>query len=208
MNNIIPNSVQKLIDEFAKLPGIGPKTASRLTFYLLHKSEQDVAELGKAALNLKEKIKQCPKCFSITDLDLCVICSDAKRDISKIMVVETPLDIIALEKTAEYDGLYHVLGGAISPVDGIGPEDIRVKELLDRLKEDKISEIILATNPDLEGEATAMYIAQQVAKLKTQNEKLKTIKITRIARGLPVGGDLEYADEITLSRALEGRKEY
>ncbi len=204
MNNIIPNSVQKLIDEFAKLPGIGPKTASRLTFYLLHKSDQDVAELGKAVLALKEKIKKCPKCFNITDTDLCVICSDAKRDVSKIMVVESPLDVIALEKTAEYEGVYHVLGGAISPVDGIGPEDIRVKELLDRLGQDKISEIILATNPNLEGEATAMYIQKQI---KSQL-KDKKFKITRIARGLPVGGDLEYADEITLSRALEGRKEY
>ncbi len=208
MNNIIPRSVQKLIDEFAKLPGIGPKTASRLTFYLLHKSDQDTKELGEAVLSLKEKIKKCPKCFNITDSDLCVICSDAKRDVSKIMVVEGPLDVIALEKTDEYEGVYHILGEAISPVDGIGPEDIRVKELLDKLKKDKISEIILATNPDLEGEATAMYISKQISNLKSQNSKLKTLKITRIARGLPVGGDLEYADEITLSRALEGRKEY
>ncbi len=226
MNNIIPNSVQKLIDEFAKLPGIGPKTASRLTFYLLHKSDQDVKELGEAALNLKKKIKKCPKCFNITDSVLCLICSDTKRDPFKIMVVEGPLDVIAIEKTAEYDGLYHVLGGAISPVDGIDPEDIRVKELLDRLKKDKILEIILATNPDLEGEATAMYISKQISNLKTsasaksyggstealgeggQISNPKTLKITRIARGLPVGGDLEYADEITLSRALEGRKEY
>ena len=210
MSNIIPGSVQKLIEEFSKLPGIGPKTASRLTFYLLHKNEQNVKELGEAILDLKEKIKNCPRCFHITDSDLCPICSDSKRDSSKIMVVENPLDIIALEKTQEYNGLYHVLGGAISPVDGIGPEDIRINELLDRLKreEGKTLEIILATNPDLEGEATAMYIAQQIDKLKNQSLKFKNLILTRIARGLPVGGDLEYADEITLSKALEGRKEY
>ena len=206
MNQIIPESVQKLIDEFAKLPGIGPKTASRLTFYLLHKSEKNIAEFGQAVLGLKKNIKNCPSCFSITDADLCPVCADPKRDKTKIMVVESPLDIIALEKTQEYEGLYHVLGGVISPVDGVGPENIRIDELLNRLKNDqnKVSEIILATNPDLEGEATAMYIQKQIDKL----EKTKKITITRIARGLPVGGDLEYADEITLSRALEGRKEY
>lgn len=204
MKNIIPKSVQKLINEFSKLPGIGPKTASRLTFYLLHKPDQDIKNLGEAVSGLKEKIKNCPKCFSITDEDLCILCSDSKRDQSKIMVIESPLDIIALEKTQEYDGLYHVLGGVISPVDGIGPDDIRIKELIRGIEGGGILEVILATNPDLEGEATAMYIAKQINNLKSQIKP----KITRIARGLPVGGDLEYADEITLSRALEGRKEY
>lgn len=210
MRNIIPKSVQKLIDEFSKLPGIGPKTASRLTFYLLHKTEQDILSLGKAVSGLKEKIKNCPTCFSITDADFCTICTDPKRDRSKIMVVESPLDIIAIEKTQEYEGLYHVLGGVISPVDGIGPDDIRIKELVVRVEKDKISEVILATNPDLEGEATAMYIQKQILKpIRQPADKIrKNIEITRIARGLPVGGDLEYADEITLSRALEGRKEY
>jgi len=208
MSNLIPDSVQKLIDELSRLPGIGPKTASRLTFYLLHKTDQDVKELGEAVLNLKEQIKECPKCFNITDSELCSICADARRDKTKIMVVESPLDMIALEKTQEYNGLYHVLGGAISPVDGVGPEDIRIDPLLERLKKDKISEIILATNPDLEGEATAMYIEKQISNFKSQIPSLKNIKTTRIARGVPVGGDLEYTDEITLSRALEGRKEY
>jgi recombination protein RecR len=206
MSKIIPKSVADLIDQFSELPGIGPKSASRLTFYLLHRSDQEVKNLGNAVVNLKDKIKNCPKCFSITDSDLCAICSDTTKDLSKIMVVESPLDIIAIEKTQEYNGLYHVLGGAISPVDGIGPEDIRINELLERLKNEKISEIILATNPDLEGEATAMYIEKQITNLKPNISKLP--KITRIARGIPVGGDLEYADEITLSKALEGRKEY
>ena len=204
--NIIPASVQKMIDEFSKLPGIGPKTASRLTFYLLHRSDQDVQELGEAVVNLKNKIKKCPQCLNITDSDLCLICADSKRDNSKILVVESPLDIIALEKTGEYNGLYHVLGGVISPVDGIGPEDIEIPSLIKRVNfdKDKISEIIIATNPDLEGEATAMYLQKQI----DSQIKNKKFKVTRIARGLPVGGDLEYADEITLSRALEGRREY
>jgi recombination protein RecR len=206
MHKIIPKSVSDLIGQFSELPGIGPKTASRLTFYLLHRSDQEVKDLGDAVINLKEKIKNCPKCFNITDQELCTICSDKSRDQGKILVVESPLDIIAIEKTQEYNGLYHVLGGAISPVDGIGPEDIKIQQLLERIKKDKISEVILATNPDLEGEATAMYIQKQMTNLKSQIPKMP--KITRIARGIPIGGDLEYADEITLSKALEGRKEY
>ena len=202
--SILPKSVQNLIDELSKLPGIGPKTAARLTFYLLTGSDEDVQNLGKAIYHLKRNLIHCSVCFNISEKDPCDICGDERRDHNIIMVVQSPLDILALEKTGEYEGLYHVLGGAISPVDDIGPEDLRIKELLDRIKNEKdnISEVILATNPNLEGEATAMYINQKIKEQKTK------IKVTRIARGLPVGGDLEYADEITLSRALEGRKEY
>ena len=200
---MLPKSVQNLIDEFSKLPGIGPKTAARLVFYLLKKPKSDVLAFGGAVSELMENIKYCSSCFSITDADICEICSDDRRNGEILAVVEEPLDIVALEKSGGHNGLYHVLGGAISPIDGIGPENLRIRELLDRLSNNsKIKEVILATNPSLEGEATAVYI-------KTQIEKKNTgIEITRIARGLPVGGDLEYADEITLSRSLEGRKKY
>lgn len=198
----LPRSIQNLIEEFSKLPGIGPKTASRLCFYLLTKPDIDVNNLGEAVTNLKKNLKYCQNCFNITEKDPCDICADARRDKTKLMVVEEPLDVVALEKTG-FDGLYFCIGGQISPIDGIGPENLRIAELLSKIeKETKIREMILATDPSLEGEATAMYIANQVAK-----RKIKT-KVTRIARGLPVGGDLEYADEITLTRALEGRKEY
>ena len=232
--NILPKSVQKLIDEFSKLPGIGPKSAARLAFYLLSKGEVDIQELGKAIYHLKRNLKKCSICFNISETDPCVICQDQRRDKSKIMVLQSSLDILAIEKTGEYHGLYHILGGEISPVDDIGPEDLRIKELLDRVKKDfhnfkrsekqgsrtiergpYISEVILATNPSLEGEATAMYISQQIRNTlfeeshkASQSEIRKNLKVTRIARGLPVGSDLEYADEITLSRALEGRREY
>jgi len=208
--SILPKSVQKLIDAFNKLPGIGPKTAARLVFYLLSQPESEIQELGKAIYHLKRNLVSCSQCFNISEQDPCSVCQDPKRDHRVILVVESPLDVLAVEKTQEYRGLYHVLGGVISPVDDIGPEDIRIKELLDRIKRDfhNISEIILATSPDLEGEATAMYLAQQINKMKQENPKIAKIKITRIARGLPVGIDLEYADEITLTRALEGRKEY
>lgn len=218
--SILPKSVQKLIDEFSKLPGIGPKTAARLAFYLLPKGEEDIHNLGKAIYHLKRELRTCSFCFNIAETDPCSLCVDPKRDKSIIAVVENPLDVLALEKTGDYKGLYHVVGGAISPVDGIGPENLRIKELLDKIKKhrDNIKEIILATNPNLEGEATAMYIASEINKLKKQHHKVKQkrlegriasqLRITRIARGLPVGGDLEYADEVTLQRALEGRKEY
>jgi recombination protein RecR len=208
--SILPKSVQKLVDAFNKLPGIGPKTAARLTFYLLSQPESEIQELGKAIYHLKRNLVYCSQCFNISEQDPCSVCQDPKRDHRVILVVESPLDVLAVEKTQEYRGLYHVLGGVISPVDDIGPEDIRIKELLDRIKKGfhNISEIILATSPDLEGEATAMYLAQQINKIKQENPKIAKIKITRIARGLPVGIDLEYADEITLTRALEGRKEY
>jgi len=200
---ILPDSVSKLIEEFSKLPGVGPKTASRLTFYLLSKSEPDLQKFGEAVLNLKKHLEICQSCYNITEKSPCEICEDPKRDKSILMVVEEPLDIVALEKTG-FTGRYHVLGGVISPIEGIGPENLRIGELLAKIKEDrKIKEIILATDPSLEGEATAMYLAREIQKLS-----LPKLMITRIARGLPVGGDLEYADEITLTRALEGRKEY
>jgi len=200
---VLPKSVQNLIDEFSKLPGIGPKTAARLVFYLLKKPKTDVLAFGNAVNELMENIKYCSQCFSITDAEICEICSDDGRQKEFLAVVEEPLDIVAIEKRGAYNGLYHVLGGAISPIDGIGPENLRIRQLLDRLNNNpKIKEVILATNPSLEGEATAVYIKTQIEKLRVN------IEITRIARGLPVGGDLEYADEITLSRSLEGRKKY
>lgn len=207
MKNILPSQVRRLIEEFAKLPGIGPKSASRLVFYLLSRPEKRTDELGEAILNLKKNLKKCAKCFNIAEDELCPICQDLTRDREKIAVVETALDVVALEKTRDYHGLYHILGGAIKPIEGIGPDELQVRELLTRVREDEeIKEIILATNPNLEGEATAMYLAKKIADL---SEKLgKKILVTRIARGLPVGADLEYADEVTLSRALEGRREY
>jgi len=204
--NIIPKNIQNLIDQFSTLPGIGPKTASRLTFYLLHQPDSEIAEFGNAVIDMKKNIVNCSICFNISQTDPCEICSNKNRNQSQICVVENPLDIVALEKTGNYQGLYHILGGAISPIDNIGPDDLKIKELFDRIKKDpaSISEIILASNPDLEGEATAMFIVKQIEKEIPKNK----IKITRIARGLPVGSDLEYADEMTLARSMEGRKEY
>jgi len=200
---MLPKPVQNLIEEFSKLPGVGPKTAARLVFYLLKKPKSDVLAFGSAVTELMENIKYCSSCFSITDEEICEICSNERRNQAILAVVEEPLDIVALEKTRAYNGLYHVLGGAISPIDGIGPENLRIAELLDKVcNNPKIKEVILATNPSLEGEATATYIKSQIEK------KGAEIEITRIARGLPVGGDLEYADEVTLSNSLEGRKDY
>lgn len=200
---MLPKAVQNLIDEFSKLPGIGPKTAARLVFYLLKKPKSDIEAFGQAVLRLNQNLKYCKECFSITEDEICSICSDLGRKGEILAVVEEPLDIVAVEKSRGYSGLYHVLGGAISPIDGIGPEDLRIKELLDRLKNNpKIKEVILATNPSLEGEATATYIKSKIDEFGGE------IEITRIARGLPVGGDLEYADEITLLQSLEGRKKY
>lgn len=204
----LPQSIQNLIDEFARLPGVGPKTASRLTFYLLTKSNGDIERLSSVIGNLKKNLIICEKCFNVAEKSPCEICSDPKRDQTKLMVVEEPLDILALSKT-NYQGLYHVLGGVISPIDSIGPEQLRISELLAKLKEvsskNQFKELILATDPSLEGEATAMYIAKQIEKMGPASGK---ISVTRIARGLPVGSDLEYADEITLTRALEGRSKY
>jgi len=200
---MLPKAVQNLIDEFSKLPGIGPKTAARLVFYLLKKPKSDIETFGQAVLKLNQNLKYCKECFSITEDEICNICSNIDRKGEILAVVEEPLDIVAVEKSRGYGGLYHVLGGAISPIDGIGPEDLRIKELLDRLKNNpRIKEVILATNPSLEGEATATYIKSKIDDLGGE------IEITRIARGLPVGGDLEYADEITLLQSLEGRKKY
>jgi len=198
---ILPQPIQNLIDELSKLPGIGTKSAQRLAFYLLRCPDQDINNLAQTIGNLKKKIKFCEQCFNLSEQNLCPICRDPERDKSMICVVEDPLDIVALEKTGEYKGIYHVLHGVISPVDGLGPEQLKIKELISRIKQnkDKMKEIILATNPSLEGEATAMYLLRQLKPLG--------IKVTRIARGLPVGGDLEYADEITLTNALKGRTE-
>ncbi len=182
-----------------KLPGIGPKTASRLAFFVLDMKEDDVLDFAKALVNAKRNLIYCSVCHNITDTDPCRICDDSHRDQSVICVVQDPKDVIAMEKMKDYQGQYHVLHGAISPMDGVGPEDIKIAELLKRLQDERIEEVIIATNPTIEGEGTAMYISRLI--------KPTGIKVTRIAHGLPVGGDLEYADEVTLSRAMEGRRE-
>ena len=191
--------IAKLIEEFSKLPGIGKRSAERLAFHILKQPKESVENFSKALIDAKEKIKFCPVCQSLTDTTPCSICSNPKRDKSVICVVENPKDILAMEKTKEFSGVYHVLHGVISPIDGIGPDDIKIKELLLRTKDNDVKEIIMATNPSIEGEATAMYISNLF--------KNFGIKVTRIAHGLPVGGELEYADEITLTKALEGRQE-
>lgn len=197
---ILPKSVQNLIDELSRLPGVGPKSAQRLAFFLLRGTKERAQMLGEAVLNIKDNIKICSICSNLAEEDPCIICSDSKRISSQIMIVEEPLDIIAFENTGKYEGTYHVLHGAISPVEGIGPDDLYIKQLLDRVHMGGIEEIILATNINVEGEATAMYLQKMIQPLG--------IKITRIARGLPVGSDIEYADAVTLSRALEGRGNY
>jgi len=191
--------VSRLIEEFNKLPGIGPKSAARLAYHLLRMPEAEARALAEAIIAVKEKIVLCSICQNISDTDPCAICRSERRDQSTVCVVEEPLDILALERTGQYQGLYHVLHGVISPMEGIGPDDLKIRELLERLKSGKVEEIILATNPNLEGEATAMYLQRLLSPLG--------IRITSLARGLPVGGDLEYADEVTLGRALEGRRE-
>jgi len=194
-----PEPIARLIDSFGRLPGIGPKTAARLAFHVLRMKEEDVTAFAKALVSVKRDLTHCSVCCNITDADPCRICSDKTRDRSVICVVQEARDLIAMERTKEYHGLYHVLQGAISPMEGIGPDDIRVAELLRRLADEEGKERILATNPSVEGEATGMYLSRLVKPFK--------IKVTRIAHGLPVGGDLEYADEVTLSKALEGRRE-
>jgi recombination protein RecR len=188
-----------LINEFARLPGIGPKSASRLTFYLLRASGDQALELAEALQDLKERTRFCSVCFNITEQDPCLICQDETRNGELLCVVEEPLDVLAIERSRAYNGRYHVLHGAISPVEGIGPEDLRVEELLKRVQDENFTEVILATNPTLEGESTALYLQRRLAG--------SGLRLTRLARGLPVGGDLEYTDEITLGRALEGREE-
>jgi recombination protein RecR len=199
MATVTPEPVTRLIEAFAQLPGIGPKTASRLTFYLLRRPAEQALSLADALRELKQKVVFCASCFNITEASPCAVCRDEGRDQTAICVVEEPLDVLAIERTGEYRGLYHVLHGALSPVEGIGPDELRIDELVARVKTRPVGEVLLATNPNLEGEATAMYIARLLQPLP--------VRVTRLARGLPVGGDLEYADAITLSRALQGRQE-
>ena len=191
--------VQDLIDELGRLPGVGPKSAQRIAFHLLKLPKADAVRLARSITEVKDRVSFCHRCFNIAEGDECGLCTDPRRDTTVICVVEEPRDIVAVEKTGEYKGRYHVLQGAISPIEGIGPDQLRVKELLVRLDPEGIEEIILCTNPNLEGEATAMYLGRLIKPLG--------IKVTRIASGMPVGGDLEYADELTLGRALEGRRE-
>jgi len=193
-----PQTVERLINRLSSLPGVGPKTASRLAFYLLRAPEDESRMLGESILNLKQDTKLCERCFNIADSGLCPICLDVLRDQSRICVVEQPQDVLALEHVGVYVGLYHVLHGAISPQDGLGADDIKISELLKRLRSEEISEVILATNPTMEGEATSMYLQRVIP---------ASIKLTRLARGLPFGTEIEYADDVTLSRALEGRQE-
>ncbi|PJF42574.1 MAG: recombination protein RecR [Phototrophicales bacterium] len=196
----MPPSVANLIEAFSRLPGIGPKTASRLTFFLLKSPDHLSLSLAEALTNLKTKTKLCNICYNITESDVCTICASTKRDKTLIAVVEEPLDVLALERTGVYRGLYHVLHGVISPIEGIGPDDLKIKELLVRLQnQPDVLEIIIATNPNMEGEATAMYLKRQLEPMG--------LKITRLARGLPSGGDLEYVDAVTLLRAIEDRNE-
>lgn len=197
--DLVAGPVSRLIDAFVRLPGIGPKTAARLTFYLLRAPEEVAMDLAEALRDLKARVTFCERCHHITEASPCAICSDEGRDHGLLCVVEEPLDVLAIERTRQYRGVYHVLHGAISPIDGIGPEDLKIADLLTRVASGGIREVVLATNPNLEGEATAMYIARQLAQWP--------VRVTRLARGLPVGGDLEYADEVTLARALEGRRE-
>ncbi|MDQ3986331.1 MAG: recombination mediator RecR [Actinomycetota bacterium] len=198
---MLAGPIQRLIDELSRLPGIGPKSAQRVAFYLLRSTDDDARRLAAAISEVKEKVRLCARCFNVTDQELCEFCRDDRRDPSVVCVVQEPPDIVAIERTREFNGLYHVLQGAISPIEGVGPEDLRVAELLDRAGPNSgtVTEVILATNPNVEGEATAMYLARLLGPLG--------VKVTRLASGLPVGGDLEYADEVTLGRALEGRRD-
>ena len=191
--------VQNLIDELGRLPSVGPKSAQRIAFYLLKAAPEDAKRLARVIVEAKEKVSWCRRCFNLAEGELCSFCRDERRDPHVLCVVEEPRDIVAIERTGEFHGRYHVLQGAISPIEGIGPEQLRIKELLARLPADDVQEAILATNPNIEGEATAMYLARLLKPLG--------VRVTRIASGLPVGGDLEYADEVTLGRALEGRRE-
>ncbi|CCH68485.1 MAG TPA: recombination mediator RecR [Phycicoccus elongatus] len=190
-------AVQDLIDELGRLPGVGPKGAQRIAFHLLQADPQDVERLSDVLLAVKEKVRYCERCFNVAESQLCRVCADQRRDQSAICVVEEPKDVVAIERTREFRGTYHVLGGAISPIDGIGPGDLRFTELMTRLASGEVTEVIIATDPNLEGEATAAYLSRFL--------KGMDLKVTRLASGLPVGGDLEYADEVTLGRAFEGR---
>ena len=192
------DAVQEVIDELGRLPGIGPKSAQRLAFHLLNLSSEDVGRMTEAISSMKERVHFCERCFNIAEEELCSVCSDPRRDEGLLCVVEDPRDVVAVERTGEFRGRYHVLGGALSPIDGIGPDQLRIKELLTRLDPEVATEVVLATNPNIEGEATAIYLARLLEPLG--------VGVTKIASGLPVGGDLEYADELTLGRALVGRQ--
>ena len=198
-NNVLPRPVQRLIDEFARLPGIGPKSAARLTFYLLRAANDQALDLATALQDLKENTGFCSVCFNITEQDPCAICVDEERQRSVLCVVEEPLDVVALERSRSYKGLYHVLHGALSPVEGIGPEELKIEELVNRIEQGDFAEVIIATNATLEGDATTLYLQRRLS-------GFDDLKLSRLARGLSVGGDLEYTDEITLTRALEGRQ--
>jgi len=191
--------VQDLIDELGRLPGVGPKSAQRIAFYLLKVSKEDALRLARSIAEVKDKVRFCAQCFNVSEGERCGICVDPRRDTTIVCVVEEPRDLVAVEKTGEFKGTYHVLQGAISPIEGVGPDQLRIRELLERIGTEGIEEVILCTNPNLEGEATALYLARLLKPLG--------LKVTRIASGLPVGGDLEYADELTLGRALEGRRD-
>jgi recombination protein RecR len=192
------DAVQAVIDELGRLPGVGPKSAQRLAFHLMKLPVEDTSRLTSAIDEMKVRIRFCDRCFNIAEAELCPVCADDRRDASILCVVEEPRDIVAVERTGEFGGRYHVLGGAISPIEGVGPDQLRIRELLARLDQEGVTEVILATNPNIEGEATAMYLARLLGPLG--------LEVTKIASGLPVGGDLEYADELTLGRALEGRR--
>ena len=196
---VYAQAVQELIDELGRLPGVGPKSAQRIAFHLLKVEKVDALRLARAITEAKDRVSFCELCFNIAEGDRCDLCADERRDPTVLCVVEEPRDIVAVEKTQEFNGRYHVLQGAISPIEGVGPEQLRVRELLARIEREGVAEVILCTNPNLEGEATAMYLSRLLKDLQ--------VKVTRIASGLPVGGDLEYADELTLGRALEGRRE-
>ena len=197
--NVLPRPVERLIDEFARLPGIGPKSAARLSFYLLRAANEQALDLAAALQDLKEKTQLCSVCFNITEQDPCAICSDDGRDRDLLCVVEEPLDVVAMERSRAYEGLYHVLHGAISPVEGIGPEELKIEALIQRLERGAFEEVIIATNATLEGDATTLYLQRRLS-------NLEGLSLSRLARGLSVGGDLEYTDEITITRALEGRQ--
>lgn len=196
---VLPRPLARLVEELSRLPGIGPKTAQRLAFHIVDQPQERVTALANALVEAREQIRTCSVCCNLTDVDPCRLCSDPQRDDALLCVVEGPRDVMALERTREYRGRYHVLRGAISPLDGIGPGELRIRELLDRLQSGEVREVILATDPDPEGEATAMYLSRLLKPLG--------VKVTRMARGMPVGGSVEYMDEVTLAKAMEGRRE-
>lgn len=197
----LPYAIKNLIEAFERLPGIGPKTAARLTFYLLHVPQEELERFSKALISLKKDTVTCSSCFNVSETNPCIICADRQRDGKTVCVVENAIDVLAIE-SASYNGVYHVLGGSIDPLNNIGPDEIKIYELIIRLKKGDLSEVILATNPSMEGEATAMYISHEIKKNKIQ------VKVTRLAHGLPVGADVEFADALTLARAIEGRREF